>query len=66
MSGGMIQTQRRDGTWKDAFPVDGYKTERAVNNVARKTRRPARLVNRKNEVIFTTEETDVKPHVRLA
>ena len=58
MSGGMIQTQRRDGTWKDAFPVDGYKTERSVNNVARKTHRPARLVNRKGDVLFVTEDAE--------
>lgn len=57
-SGGMIQTQRRDGTWKDAFPVDGYKTERSVTNVARKTHRPARLVNRKGEVLFEIEEQE--------
>lgn len=50
-NGGMIQTQRRDGTWKDAFPV-GYKPESATIAVARKTHRPARLVDRRGKVLF--------------
>lgn len=56
MPGGMIQTQRRDGTWKDAFVTDGYKPHNAVMNVAKKTHRPARLVNRQGTVLFSTEE----------
>lgn len=55
MAGGMIQTQRRDGTWKDAFIVDGYKPNNAVINVSRKTHRPARLINRKGRVLYQTE-----------
>lgn len=50
---GMIQTQRRDGTWKDAFAVN-YKPESAAMNVAAKTGRPVRIVNRKKGVIFET------------
>ena len=58
MPGGMIQTQRRDGTWKDAFVTDGYKPHNAVENVARKTHRPTRLVNRKGDILYQTEETN--------
>ena len=58
MPGGMIQTQRRDGTWKDAFITDGCKPHNAVENVARKTHRPARLINRKGDVLYSTEETN--------
>ena len=50
-SGGMIQTQRRDGTWKDAFAV-GYKPESTAMQVANKTHRPVRIVNLKRGVIF--------------
>lgn len=58
-NGGMIQTQRRDGSWKDAFPVS-YKPISAALNVARKTTRPVRIINRKGQVIYkwTPEETD--------
>lgn len=56
MAGGMIQTQRRDGTWKDAFVVDGYKPHNAVENVSRKTHRPARLVNRAGKVLYKTHD----------
>ena len=56
MPGGMIQTQRRDGTWKDAFITDGCKPHNAVENVARKTHRPARLINRKGRILYQTEE----------
>ena len=58
MPGGMIQTQRRDGTWKDAFVTDGYKSHNAVKNVSKKTHRPARLINRKGVVLYSTEETN--------
>lgn len=54
MAGGMIQTQRRDGSWKDAFVTDGYKSHNAVENVSAKTHRPARLVNRKGKVLYST------------
>lgn len=52
-NGGVIQTQRRDGTWKDAFPV-GYKPESTAMSVAAKTQRPVRIVHRTKGVIFTT------------
>lgn len=48
---GMIQTQRRDGTWKDAFPVS-YKPINAALNVAGSTTRPVRIINRKGQVVF--------------
>lgn len=54
-NGGMIQTQRRDGTWKDAFVVS-YKSHNATEDVARKTTRPARLVDRKGRVLYKTGE----------
>lgn len=47
----MIQTQRRDGTWKDAFAVS-YKTETTAMQVAAKTKRPVRIVNKSGVVIF--------------
>lgn len=56
-NGGMIQTQRRDGTWKDAFAVS-YKPQSAAMNVAAKTQRPVRIVNRKKGVIFITGGKD--------
>jgi hypothetical protein len=56
-NGGMIQTQRRDGTRKDAFATS-YKPETAALNVARKTTRPTRIVNKDGKVIFKTGESD--------
>ena len=54
-SGGMIQTQRRDGSWKDAFPC-GYKSHTATMNVSKKTKRPARLVSPKGVVLFEHDD----------
>lgn len=56
IKGGMIQTQRRDGTWKDAFPVDAHRSIQAVENVGRKTKRPARLIARDGRVQYQTKE----------
>ena len=53
----MIQTQRRDGTWKDAFAV-GYKTESTAMRVANKTHQPVRIVNLKRGVIFEFSAVD--------
>lgn len=52
----MIQMQDRQGNWYDCRTVDGYKTHRTVHNFADKYHRPARLVDRKGNVLYTCEE----------
>lgn len=50
----MIQTQRPDGTWKDAFAVSN-KPERTAMQVAHKTRRPTRIIQRDDKVIYQVD-----------
>jgi hypothetical protein len=48
----MLQVLQEDGSWKDAFTVDGYKTERSCMNLADKAGRSVRLVDRNGKTLM--------------
>ena len=66
MSGGMIQTKRKDGTWQDAFVVGSYRSLQSARNVSAKNHCHARIVSKSGQVIYSTEQDEFLDDLRKA